>query len=193
MPDSNEGRGPEADNKADPSGPPANPTSSSEVVQAPNAEALDGIVSEGEGERLALSHRAAHAVFRDPASVTPRLMALLGEVGLAEFVQQIRDDAEWLILREREKRQAGGSVEAENGLGKTTAPPPVKRPPRYRRPANFGKPTPPAKPSLVERGVGCVLPVLRTLFTDVAIYSVIAGISLAVLIVGARLFAFSLN
>ena len=191
MPNSDKGRGPASDKKAGPSDPPAKSTSSSHVVQPPDAEALDGIVSEGERERLALARRAGHAVFSDPASVTPRVLALLGEVGLAKFVQQIRADADWFVMREREEHQAEGSVGAGNRLGKTTGPPTVKRPPRYRRPAEFGRAAPSAKPS--ERGAGSVLPALRTFLADAGLYSLIAFVALAVLIMGARIYALSSN
>lgn len=191
MPVDNEGSGDEA-GKAGASNPPVDPIASPEDAHRPNADTLDGIVSEGERERLALSRRTGRAVFRNPASVTPRVLALLGEIGVAEFVEQIRADAEFLILRA--KNQPEGSAEAGSPPAETaTRPPPVNPRARYRRPAPFGRPAAPAKPSLAGRVAGCAPLVLRTFVVEVAVYSSIALVALVVSIAGVRLLAFSLK
>lgn len=108
------------------------------------------IEAEGAHERWRLARRTARAVFTDPAAVTPRQVALLGEQGLAQFVEELRSAARFLIRRERGKSAADQDSDPMStdprvarrratDSGRPTAP--------LRRPAAFGKAKPPSQPS----------------------------------------------
>lgn len=174
----------DAGEEADPSGLPGKPPQSSEIAAKLNTEGLDAILSEGEQERLSLARRTARAVFRDPASVTPRRLALLGEVGLAEFVEQIRADADVLMEKERQKCLSGVSAQAE---GQTPVQPPAEKP-VFRQPALFRRPRPTPKRSFLQKWHQCLTPShqVQKFLLDTATYSGIAAIICAVLAIGVR-------
>lgn len=115
---------------------------------------FESIEAEGARERWLLARRTARSVFTDPALVTPRRMALLGEQGLAVFVDEVRSAARYLIRKERAKRTA--EPQTDNSAPDEAAPDeatgdgttelkrgsPVSR---RRRPAAFQAPRPAAR------------------------------------------------
>lgn len=111
------------------------------------------IEAEGTRERWLLARRTARSVFTDPALVTPRRMALLGEQGLAAFVDEVRSAARYLIRRERENLAAEPQPDApapEQTAESATEPEPAPQAARRRRPAAFRAPRPAPPVSILE-------------------------------------------
>ena len=82
----------------------------------PERQTIQSIVADSDDERWQLARKIACAVFREPALVTPRRMALLGEEGLSAFVDEVRSLAKGFINRERNRQvnpSASGSAEID--------------------------------------------------------------------------------
>lgn len=170
-----------------PAGVPVDPTS------------FAAIEAEGARERWLLARRTARSVFNNPAQVTPRCMALLGEQGLATFVDEVRAAARLLIRREREKRSAEAHP-AEPAPGGATSehiiePKPKTAVSRRRRgPASFQAPRPAPRPSMARRLVGRLRPngALRRFVGDTLFWSVLPAMILIGIVMAYR-FAFLLR
>lgn len=154
------------------------------------------IEAEGARERWLLARRTARSVFNDPAQVTPRCMALLGEQGLATFVDEVRSAARHLIRREREKLAAEAHPEGPAPGGATseriTEPKPkTAASRRRRRPASFQAPRPAPQPSMARRLVGRLRPngALRRFVGDALFWSLLPTMILVGVVMAYR-FAF---
>lgn len=83
------------------------PASSSEdrapADRSPPRSRYGAIMAEGDQERWRLAKVTARDLFMSPALVTPRRLGLLGEEGLGAFVDEVRQRAWNMILRERHK------------------------------------------------------------------------------------------
>lgn len=155
------------------------------------------IEAEGARERWLLARSTARSVFTDPALVTPRRMALLGEQGLATFVDEVRAAARYLIRREREKRaadaypeepasdEATGDHSTEPKLGTTAT--------RRRRPAAFQAPTPGPQFAILRTLVARLRPGagLQRFLGDALFWSVLPAVILVSVVLAYR-FAFIL-
>ncbi|WP_419829839.1 hypothetical protein [Methylobacterium sp.] len=105
-----------------------------------DAGSFAAIEAEGAREHWLLARRTAQAVFTDPAAVTPRRMALLGEQGLARFVEEVRAAARLLIKREREKGAEAQNCDAtvpDQSAAATIEPDPSPTAVTIRRPYAF--------------------------------------------------------
>lgn len=150
------------------------------------------IEAEGAQERWLLARRTARSVFTDPAVVTPRRMALLGEQGLATFVDEVRAAARFLIRREREKRaaepQPGEPAPAEVAGDGTTEPERAPPASRRRRPAAFQAPRPAPRASILETLDRRVRPGadLRRFLGDVLFWSALPAVILVAVVTAYR-------
>jgi hypothetical protein len=105
----------------------------------PERQTIESIVTEGDDERWLLARRTALEVFRTPALVTPRCMALLGEQGIAAFVDEVRSLAKGFIQRERDRlvsSSASGSNSADPATKRPAADAPLQ-PRNFRKPASL--------------------------------------------------------
>ena len=131
-------------------------------------------------------------MFTDPAVVTPRRMALLGEQGLAAFVDEVRAAARFLIRREREKRAAEpqpGDCAPDEAAGDGTTEP-ERAPPasRRRRPATFQAPRPSPRASILETLGRRVRPgaALRHFLGDALFWSTLPAVILVAVVTAYR-------
>ncbi|MDN3624870.1 hypothetical protein [Methylobacterium isbiliense] len=166
---------------------------STAIQEGTGRGAFASIEAEGTRERWQLARRTARAVFADPAAVTPRQVALLGEQGLAQFVEELRSATRLLIRREREKftaDQAADAVSPAPRVARRQATDPVRSPAPLGRPAAFGRAKPPSQPSYGAARLSSFRPggSVRRFVTDVLNWSGFLAATLVGAVVVVRLF-----
>lgn len=166
---------------------------STAIREGAGRSAFAAIEAEGTHERWQLARRAARAVFTDPAAVTPRQVALLGEQGLAQFVEELRSATRFLIRRERGKfaiDQAGDAVSPDPHIARRQATDRVPPSAPLRRPAAFGKAKPPSQPSYGTAWLSSFRPggSIRRFVSDVLNWSSFLAATLVGAVVISRLF-----
>lgn len=148
----------------------------------PERQTIESIVAEGDDERWQLARKTARAVFWEPALVTPRCLALLGEQGIAAFVDEVRALARGLIRQER-AQQAGSSTTgsgSENAPEQRPAADAPRQPKKLRRPAPLGllQPQEVSKAEVVKRRLQ-MSKSTKAFISDAVFGSIIAAVALA--------------